>query len=129
MALALIVAAVATACSGGAPASAIETPVTLSDETITVESTLPSGVVSFTINNEGTVVHELEIVEGDGSGITLSQGVADLSGLTVVDEVEDIVPGVTVDLEVDLEPGIYTLLCNYPGHYEMGMVTTVTVTG
>jgi len=116
------------ACAGGGPASSNEVPVTLTDEAITVEGTLPSGLVSFTTSNEGTVVHELEIVEGDGSGITLSQGVADLSGVTVIDEVEDVVPGVTVELEVDLEPGVYTLLCNYPGHYEMGMVTTVTVT-
>ena len=47
--------------------------------------------------------------------------------MEVVDEVEDIAPSTSTSLTVTLEPGTYAMLCNLPGHYAQGMVTTFEV--
>ena len=53
----------------------------------------------------------------------------DAQGLEVVDEQEDIGAGETRALAVNLQPGKYVLICNTPGHYQLGMHTGFSVTG
>jgi uncharacterized cupredoxin-like copper-binding protein len=42
-------------------------------------------------------------------------------------EVEDLARGSTKRLSLKLAPGHYVLICNRPGHYEMGMHTSFVV--
>jgi uncharacterized cupredoxin-like copper-binding protein len=42
-------------------------------------------------------------------------------------EVSELDPGQTGALRITLKPGTYILLCNVPGHYAMGMWTTIVV--
>jgi uncharacterized cupredoxin-like copper-binding protein len=35
--------------------------------------------------------------------------------------------GVTKTLKLNLKPGHYTLICNFPGHYQAGQHTDFTV--
>lgn len=101
----------------------------LTNESITLsQQSISSGALSLTVRNDGTSVHEIEVFAGSKTELPVSNSVADTTGLTLVDEVEDILPGSTLTLDLDLEPGDYVIICNLPGHYEMGMVTKLTVT-
>lgn len=128
--LALFLTLVTTACSNDAdPGSTTTITATLSDSAIELDqSSVPAGTTSISVMNEGSLVHEIEVFAGDETDLPVTQGVADTSTLDLVDEVEDIVPGTSVTLDLDLPPGEYVILCNLPGHYQMGMVTRLTVT-
>jgi len=92
-------------------------------------ATVPAGMVTFTIVNEGVKKHEFVIMSTDVM-------VADLKvegdevvedDYSVVGEVEDLAGGDTATLTVDLEPGHYALICNLKGHFRMGMSSDFTV--
>ncbi len=105
---------------------------TLHDDSIVFDrAEVPAGTVTFVIENQGTMAHEVEVFAGAGPGLRLPvvAGVADTTGLTLIDEVEDIVVGTTTSLTVDLEPGTYLVICNLPGHYALGMTIELVVTG
>lgn len=95
------------------------------------KESVQAGEVTFTLNNEGEIEHEFEVVKTDvaANDIPVEDNKADVeaSGGEEVDEVEDIEPGAEHDLTVDLESGNYLLVCNLPGHYGQGMVTAFTV--
>ncbi|MGH8916513.1 MAG: sulfocyanin-like copper-binding protein [Acidimicrobiia bacterium] len=102
---------------------------TLTDDAITIRpETAAAGRVSVLISNEGSLVHEFEVFTGSSTDLPVAKGVADTSGMTLIDEVEDITPGASPTLDLDLDPGSYVIICNLPGHYEMGMVAKLTVT-
>ncbi len=126
-ALALLLAA----CGGGGPqADAATVSATLRDGAIELSrSRVPAGPVSLQVENQGTMIHEIEVFVGEGTDLPVSNNVADTSGMELIDEVEDIAPGLTPTLDLDLDPGNYVIICNLPGHYQMGMVTELTVSG
>lgn len=128
LALALVLV---SACGDGTDTAAVtEISVTLQDGSIELsQGMVEGGSLSMEVVNEGTMVHEIEVFAGDETDLPVSNGVADTSGLTLIDEVEDIVPGATQMFDLDLEPGHYVIICNLPGHYELGMVTELTVGG
>jgi uncharacterized cupredoxin-like copper-binding protein len=111
-----------TATLGG---DAGEYAITLDKESV------PAGEVTFQIANDGEIEHEFEVIKTDVAedDLPVEQGQADVEaeGGEEVDEVEDLASGDEQDLTVDLEAGMYLLICNLPGHYEQGMVTTFTV--
>lgn len=126
----LALALVAVACT---ESNADATPLgaTLQDDAITLSTdTVAEGRIRFDIENEGSLVHELEVFGGATLGETyeVKNSKADLSGLKLVDEVEDIVSGSQAKLTVSLKPGTYLIVCNLPGHYEAGVATFLTVT-
>jgi uncharacterized cupredoxin-like copper-binding protein len=103
---------------------------TITDDSIVLDqATVESGLITFGITNQGEKVHEFEIFATDAAAFEVVQNVADTSGADQVDEVEDVIPGSTVTLDVPLGPGHYLIISNYPGEYEAGMVTALTVTG
>jgi uncharacterized cupredoxin-like copper-binding protein len=120
----------ATACSNDLDSgSTTMIRATLSDSAIELDqSSVPSGTISISVTNEGSMVHEIEVFAGDQTDLPVTQAVADTSSLDLVDEIEDIVPGTSVTIDLDLPAGEYVILCNLPGHYQMGMVTRLTVT-
>jgi uncharacterized cupredoxin-like copper-binding protein len=126
----LVVVLVACGGSGGSTGSGAEIDATLTDGMITLSTnTVASGDVSVVVSNQGSLVHEFEVFSGSNPDLPVSNGVADTSGMTLIDEVEDITPGANPTLGLDLAPGDYVIICNLPGHYQMGMVATLTVTG
>lgn len=113
-------AAIAAACSAGAPTGSA-TPVPSGVVAVAASEfkfepatlTVPAGTVTFGIHNKGNIEHEFEIFKGE----------------QVVDEIEGLLPGQTKDLTVTLEPGEYRYVCKLAGHEDSGMHGTLTVTG
>ena len=66
---------------------------------------------TVTAENEGEVVHNLTVVDGED----------ELEGT------DDVDPGQSGDLEVDLDPGTYEMICTIPGHEDLGMAGDFTV--
>ena len=72
------------------------------------QSTIPSGQVTFVINNKGNEVHNFAIL-GNKAGAQIA-------------------PGTSETWTVSLPPGTYNYQCDVPFHAERGMVGQFTVT-
>ncbi|MBI5666984.1 MAG: cupredoxin domain-containing protein [Chloroflexi bacterium] len=70
-----------------------------------------AGTVTFVVDNHGTMPHDFAF---KGSGVEQKTPI--------------IQPGETARLTVELQPGTYTYLCTIPGHEQLGMKGTFTVT-
>jgi plastocyanin len=70
---------------------------------------IKAGSITFNVKNVGTLPHNLAIKE--------------LNKAT-----ENIDAGKSATLTVDLQPGTYTVICEIPGHEQLGMHVTITVT-
>ena len=87
-----------TSASGSAGASDAPLTVTITDDTCKVSAaSVPSGVVTFKLTNNGTVRNEFEILAEDK--------------LRIVGERENLGPGTSVDYTVTLQPGKYFTAC------------------
>ena len=141
---------IAGACSGSAASSAsgpLSTTPTVGSGGGTVSvaldqwsvtpttTTVPAGKVNIKVSNDGTIAHELVVLQTDtlatDVSITSFEGEKDrinedTSG-TNVGETGDLQPGGTKTITLTLQPGHYVLLCNLPAHYGLGMHTDVTV--
>ena len=74
------------------------------------EVTAKAGEVTFTLQNDGSAEHNLE-VEGNG-----------------IEEVSDTIGGgQSTELAVDLKPGTYEMYCAIDGHKDLGMEGEITV--
>ena len=73
-------------------------------------SQLNAGATTFVVKNNGSMRHDFAI-----------------SGNGIKQRTEKIDPGETTELTVELEPGTYTYICTIPGHEELGMKGTFTV--
>ncbi|MHB8646232.1 MAG: cupredoxin domain-containing protein [Thermomicrobiales bacterium] len=104
--------AVASAGSGSAqPAPAPDNQLNVIEREFAIatdKTTLKAGTITFNITNNGTTPHNIEVVE--------------LKKAT-----DNIDPGKSATLSVDLKPGTYTVICNIPGHDQLGMKITLTV--
>ena len=100
---------------------------------ITVDSNdIHAGEVTLVaINDSKVLVHEMLIVPVlstysplpyDNQKMRVDEDAAHSLG-----EVSELDPGQTGALRLNLKPGTYVLLCNVPGHYAMGMWTTIVV--
>jgi plastocyanin len=70
-----------------------------------------AGTVTFVVRNNGSMPHDFEI-RGDG----------------VSQKTHMLQPGESDSLTVDLQPGTYTYICTIPGHDQLGMQGSFTVT-
>ncbi len=75
-------------------------------------STLKAGEVTFEVENEGKIPHNL-VVTGNGSNA----------------ETPIFAGGQSKTLKVTLKPGSYELICSVPGHKQAGMDLKIKVTG
>jgi plastocyanin len=66
---------------------------------------------TITADNEGAIVHNLTIFDGD----------EELAGT------EDVDPGSSGEVTADVDPGDYEMVCTIPGHADLGMVGEITV--
>jgi uncharacterized cupredoxin-like copper-binding protein len=102
----------------------VDVNVTLTEFTVEASThSVPANTpLHFTITNSGAVVHEFVLEPASAHDEPMANG--DLES-----EVEDIDPGETVTMDWTVtEPGDYHLACYVEGHFEAGMVTTITVT-
>lgn len=74
-------------------------------------STAEAGAITFVVQNNGSTQHDFAI-RGNG----------------VEQKTPTIKPREIARLTVDLEPGAYTYVCTIPGHEQLGMNGTFTVT-
>jgi uncharacterized cupredoxin-like copper-binding protein len=89
------------------------------------------GPVTFDVNNasDDKMTHELVVLKtdlADGALPVRKRRVAE-EKFRKIGEVEDVAPGESKKLIVKLAPGHYVILCNKPGHYSMGMHTSLVV--
>jgi uncharacterized cupredoxin-like copper-binding protein len=145
-ALAVLVAACAllVACSSGsalpgAPAGSLATPDASGVTTVHVSmnewalrpdtEAATAGTIAFVVKNAGTVPHEMTVIRTDlaPKKLPVKGAAADTGSLDVVDTLTQFGAGETKDLTVTLTPGHYVLICNLPGHYQLGMRTALTV--
>jgi uncharacterized cupredoxin-like copper-binding protein len=96
-------------------------------------TTLPTGQLSITIDNAGTVPHELLVFRSELSAAAYpltAAGDIDEEGpsITKMSDGDNLDPGASQTRTVDLtQPGKYLFVCNLPGHFASGMFTEVTV--
>ncbi len=95
---------------------------------------IPAGNVTFEATNDSKdIIHEMVLapVPADGKPLpydTETERVKEeLAGN--LGEVSELDPGQKGALRVEMKPGKYILYCNIPGHYALGMWTTINVTG
>ena len=97
-----------------------------------------AGSLEFVAKNQGGDVHELVIVKGDDPALlpvdedgAVIEG--DLPEGDFIGEIALVSPGTEESASFDLDAGSYILFCNivtigFGGHFEDGMVNTLTVT-
>ena len=92
-----------------------EITVTITDDSCQFSSTsFPSGVITFTVTNNGTSPNELEILTEDK--------------LQIISEQENIGPGTTAKLTTSLKEGTYYAACKPNMVGELKGVTQLTIT-
>lgn len=141
----LIVAAVLTfgACGevgdraadgGGAPTAAapgeVQLTVLLDEWSITPgASTIAAGELLIVAVNDGSAPHELVVYRTGlaADALPTTSGIVDETTVEVVFRIDQFVGGMTIDGAATLEPGEYALVCNVPGHYQLGMYASLTV--
>jgi uncharacterized cupredoxin-like copper-binding protein len=106
--------------------------VRLADNMIQLDvDTAHAGRVTFEVNNatKDHTEHEFVVLRTDmnDAQLPVHNGQVAESRFKKMGEVEDLAQGSTKRLSVKLAPGHYVLICNRPGHYEMGMHTSFVV--
>ena len=97
------------------------------------ESSIPAGTVTFKVmNHSKTLEHEFVVIKTNLAPDKLpydkSAQRVEENKVDVVGEVDDLKPGTSGANTFDLKPGKYVAICNEPGHYNLGMYTSFTVT-
>ncbi len=137
MAVAGVIALVATACGGGSGSGSNTVGATLKDFSIALDSSSGNaGEITFSVKNDGPSVHEFVVFKTDlaPENLPLTKDENDIDivdeegeGVEAVDEIEDIAVGSTQELKVTLQAGNYVVICNLPAHYQQGMHTAFSV--
>lgn len=85
--------------------------------------------ITFRVANDGVGPHEFTVIRSDLAvdALPMGAGVADESQLEVVGRVAQWPGGETRDATFTMTPGRYILICNLPGHYQLGMTAAFTV--
>lgn len=85
-----------------------------------------AGKVTFRVTNSGKLPHEFVILRTGKPAGKLGGGTR-VSENGHVGEIGDMAPGATKSVTLDLRPGHYSVICNLPSHYKMGMHADFTV--
>ncbi len=88
---------------------------------------VPAGKVTFVVRNAGTMEHEFVAIKTNRPSRALPMKGQQASEVGSQGAIEELAPGRTKRLTLTLAPGKYVLLCNLPGHYKRGQVTTLLV--
>ena len=130
-----------TASTQAPPIATNVVPVGLTEYSIGLPATLPSGPTKFTATNTGTLEHHMTLIRlgeheslGDLVGALSTDPAAGLAAADLFGGPQSIAPGNTETAVVTLQPGEYVAMCVIPGsdgipHAAKGMLTQFTVTG
>jgi uncharacterized cupredoxin-like copper-binding protein len=119
--------ATAVALAGGARSPSVK--VTLDEMTITLSAThVPAGKVTFVARNVGSAEHEFVVLRKPSSGKLAVTAFKAAEG-GKIGEIDGVPPGRTRRTTLTLQPGRYILICNVPGHYQLGMRAALVVGG
>ncbi|MGI9188109.1 MAG: sulfocyanin-like copper-binding protein [Gaiellales bacterium] len=91
-------------------------------------TSVPAGKITFDAINEGTMVHELVVLQTDKTIKQLTQPDGRADETNNIGETGDVAAGASKSFTLDLKPGHYWLVCNIPGHLAGGMYSEFTVT-
>lgn len=129
-AITIVLASVSFSTLAASKAQVIK--VTLTDTAVTLDvAQVKPGKVTFEVTNskDSKADHEMVVLRTD-----LAQDKLPVKGAEVEEgklknlgEAHDMKPGVVKRLSLKLGAGHYVLICNIPGHYAMGMHTSLTV--
>jgi uncharacterized cupredoxin-like copper-binding protein len=125
------VAALGLVCSPGYAEQPIKA--TLLTNAIQLDANhVKAGPVTFEVSNAPDTgqKHEFVVLKTDlaADKLPVKNGQVSESQFKKMGEVEDIDPGKNKRLTLKLAPGRYVLICNQPGHYSMGLHTSLLVT-
>lgn len=87
---------------------------------------IKAGKVTFKVTNSGKLPHEFVILKTGKPAAKLGGG-SRVSETGHVGEIGDMAPGATKSVTLTLRPGHYSVICNLPSHYKMGMHADLTV--
>lgn len=90
--------------------------------TLSVAS-IKAGVVKFGIRNNGTMVHDFDLIKTDlaPDKLPIDLGSAKAKDDGLVKQMINIAANRSTTLSADLAPGNYVIICNVAGHYQLGM--------
>ena len=98
-------------------------------------TSIPAGNVTFELENQGRITHEMVVLKTDLPAKGLSPRadnpalIDEAAAGQVSGTVQDVGVGLTKTETLNLTPGRYLLICNQVGHYKVGMVSEFTVAG
>ncbi|MBI3898709.1 MAG: cupredoxin domain-containing protein [Gammaproteobacteria bacterium] len=107
--------------------------VTLLDNAIQLDTnTVKAGKVTFEVTNASTtkVLHEMVVLKTSVAEdkLPVKNDRVPERKFKSMGEVSDLATDKSQKLTAKLAAGHYVLICNNPGHYQMGMHTTLTAT-
>ena len=132
LAMFAIAAALVVGCTAAtAPARGGTVNATLTEMKIALDrNSISAGSVTFVVKNNGTVVHELVVIQTDVAQDKLAPDAAEAGKMDEtgnVGETGDMNAGESKSFTVTLPAGHYVLICNKIGHYAGGMHLAFTV--
>ncbi len=116
--------------AGDTPAAATTVGVSFVEFAVNpAQDAADAGTVTFSVSNDGEIIHNFRVIKTDlaPDALPTEANLADEAQLDVVASTPEFLGGETEEVSVDLEPGSYVLICNVPGHYDLGMRAAFTV--
>lgn len=115
-------------CGAGGTGASTSIDVTMTDFQYTPNTfTVPAGQeITLSATNNGGVEHSFVIMK---KGIKLTSGFTEADQANVYWEETALPVGetVTATFTAPSEPGVYQIVCAVPGHFEAGMIASLTV--
>ena len=124
-----VAAALVVSCSAAAKGGTVNA--TLTEMKIVLDRTsIPAGPITFVVKNNGTMEHELVVIQTDLAEDKLppdveEPGKVDETGN--VGETGEVKPGESKSFNITIPAGHYVIMCNEVGHYAAGMHLTFAV--
>lgn len=126
---ALLVSGCSAAPSSTLP-SDVQVTVDMKEYAVTLTpASIKAGTIKFGIRNSGTLVHEFDLIKTDlaADKLPLDAATAKAREDGLVKQLKNIGAGAAASVSADLQPGRYLIVCNVPGHYQLGMRAAFTV--
>ena len=115
---------------GETPTAATTVDVALVEFAVNLaQDTADAGTLTFNVSNDGTEDHTFRVIKTDlaPDALPKADALVDEAQLDVVANIQQFAAGETQQVSPDLEAGSYVLICNLPGHYDLGMRAAFTV--
>jgi len=92
-------------------------------------SSVSTGDILFVAANTGVIQHELAVVRTDlaPDALPVVDGIVDEQAVGLEGRIQPFAGGTTESGTFALAPGSYVLICNIPGHYQVGMYAGFSV--